>query len=224
MSPLFRRNIAAGLLLLSIVLLVVGLTAPVITIRGVLVPEGVIDIASRLMAKLTPEEWANLPEAKRVAASALPKGLFGSILPKDGSAVDAYTQTRSIIGSIKSLYEHGAWFPATLILVFSVFVPVGKTVLLFLVIMHPKGQRRAQFLRIITAIGKWSMADVFVVAILIAFLAAKASPGTTQAVAFRSEFGLGFYFFAAYCIISLIGQQISQGLLANETNRDGSPS
>jgi uncharacterized paraquat-inducible protein A len=64
----------------------------------------------------------------------------------------------------------------------------------------------------VTAIAKWSMADVFVVAILIAYLAAiasQATPGTTALVAFQAHFGIGFYFFAAYCIFALATQQFT---------------
>ena len=56
------------------------------------------------------------------------------------------------------------------------------------------------------------MADVFVVALFIAYLAAiasQATPGTTALVAFEAEFGLGFYFFAAYCVFSLASQQFT---------------
>jgi hypothetical protein len=58
------------------------------------------------------------------------------------------------------------------------------------------------------------MADVFVVAVLIAYLAAQASTTTPGAaapplIAFTARFGAGFYWFAAYCIFSLASQQVS---------------
>ena len=67
-------------------------------------------------------------------------------------------------------------------------------------------------------IAKWSMADVFVVALFIAYLAAKASttaPGSAAApplVAFTAHFGPGFYWFAAYCLFSLASQQFTARL------------
>jgi hypothetical protein len=55
------------------------------------------------------------------------------------------------------------------------------------------------------------MADVFVVAVLIAYLAVQASTSSGEAgpglLAFRASFGAGFYWFAAYCVFSLATQQ-----------------
>ena len=65
------------------------------------------------------------------------------------------------------------------------------------------------------------MADVFVVAILIAYLAAQASTVPTTGpeaapalLAFRAQFGAGFYWFTAYCLFSLASQQITARLAA----------
>ena len=52
------------------------------------------------------------------------------------------------------------------------------------------------------AISKWSMADVFAVGMLIALLAAKGT-ANLSAVA-----GQGFYFFAAYCLVSNLAFQL----------------
>ena len=70
----------------------------------------------------------------------------------------------------------------------------------------------------VEAIAKWSMADVFVVALFITYLAAVASQSAPAAgpplVAFRAEFGAGFYWFAAYCVFSLASQQLTARVLA----------
>ena len=62
-------------------------------------------------------------------------------------------------------------------------------------------------------IAKWSMADVFVVAILIAVLAAKASTTTATGsdaapalIAFAAVFGPGFFWFAACCLFSRLNE------------------
>ena len=65
------------------------------------------------------------------------------------------------------------------------------------------------------------MADVFVVALFIAYLAAKASttaPGSAAPtlVAFSAHFGAGFYWFTAYCLFSLASQQVSVRMAAAE--------
>ena len=63
------------------------------------------------------------------------------------------------------------------------------------------------------------MADVFAMALIIAYLAARASqvppgPGyAPQLVAFTATFGPGFYWFAAYCLVSLGTQQATARLI-----------
>ena len=71
----------------------------------------------------------------------------------------------------------------------------------------------------VEVIAKWSMADVFVVALFVAYLAATASQSTPGAgpplVAFTAQFGAGFYWFAAYCVFSLATQQLTARVLAS---------
>ena len=50
-------------------------------------------------------------------------------LQKNFEEVEVYQQTRSIIGSVRSLYQVGSPTPATLILLFSVIVPFVKAAL-----------------------------------------------------------------------------------------------
>jgi hypothetical protein len=55
-------------------------------------------------------------------------------------------------------------------------------------------------------------ADVFAVAVMIAYLAAQASQsvgGNATVVQFDASFGSGFYWFAGYCVTSLAVQQLS---------------
>ena len=82
---------------------------------------------------------------------------------------------------------------------------------------------RQRTLRFVETIAKWSMADVFVVALFIAYLAARASttaptdPGSPPPlVAFSATFGSGFYWFAAYCLFSLASQQFTARLASRE--------
>ncbi|MDB6053541.1 MAG: Paraquat-inducible protein [Verrucomicrobiales bacterium] len=206
-------NLALGSLMLSVLLLVIGITAPVITIRGVLMMDGLVEIVAQTMeSKLSPAEQAKITPEDHAKKLTQVSTLIGMFLPKD-TQKELYVQTRSIVGSVKTLYKNGACFAATLILLFSVCVPVLKSILLYRSILVVDGERRVRTLRLINAIGKWSMADVFVIAIFIAYLAAKASAGSTQAVAFHSEFGSGFYFFACYCVVALLGQQLATAWL-----------
>jgi uncharacterized paraquat-inducible protein A len=132
--------------------------------------------------------------------------------------VEVFQQTRSIISSVQRLYEVGSPVPATLILLFSVVVPFVKTVLVGWAVFAADDARRRQTLAFVETIAKWSMADVFVVALFITYLAAMASQSPAaagpQLVAFKAEFGAGFYWFAAYCVFSLASQQLTARVLA----------
>jgi uncharacterized paraquat-inducible protein A len=102
-----------------------------------------------------------------------------------------------------------------------VIVPFGKATLVAWAMFVPSAAVRRRTLAFVETIAKWSMADVFVVALFIAYLAARASQAPSQGpdaapalIAFTAHFGPGFYWFAAYCLFSLASQQISVRLAA----------
>jgi uncharacterized paraquat-inducible protein A len=137
-------------------------------------------------------------------------------LQKSVSEIEVYEQTRSIVGSVRRLYEVGSPVPATLILLFSVIVPLLKAALVAWAVFMAGERPRLRTLGFVETIAKWSMADVFVVALFIAYLAAQASATPTQGpnaapplIAFTAHFGPGFYWFAAYCLFSLASQQMT---------------
>ena len=105
-------------------------------------------------------------------------------------------ETRSVIGAIRSLRASGDLFVAGLILLFSVLVPLVKAALLVPIIALRGSPMSYRLYRLVQAISKWSMADVFAVGMLIALLVAK---GTANLSAIA---GTGFYCFAAYCLVS----------------------
>ena len=119
-----------------------------------------------------------------------------------GTKNELFTETRSILQTIDSLHESGNDFVAGLVLLFSVLVPVAKGLLLLAALAMPHGARRFAIFRFVRSISKWSMSDVFLVGVYVAYLAAKATDNL-DAVA-----ETGFYYFAAYCLISLLSLQV----------------
>jgi paraquat-inducible protein A len=118
-----------------------------------------------------------------------------------GNTIELFRQTRSILQSIRSLHESGNDFVAGLILLFSVIVPFVKGLLLIVVLILRTARTRYRVFTFVRSISKWAMADVFVVGVYVAFLSAKATD------ALDAELGRGFYFFTAYCLISLLSLQ-----------------
>lgn len=227
LSHASRRMLALAGLALAVALLVPGLFLPVITIRGVLQPAGIADLAPKLLSQGISDQSivALKPLINPMLLpllEAAPGGLRGALVNrlstqlatelKKGSDIEVYQQTRSILGSVRHLYSVGSITAATLILVFSVLVPFAKASLVMWAVSHRDELRRQRTLRLVEIIAKWSMADVFAVALFIAYLAAQATQSagagsSTAVVAFTATFGPGFYWFAAYCVFSLAVQQ-----------------
>ena len=113
-----------------------------------------------------------------------------------------YEQTQSILQTVETLYKTKNELVAFLILLFSVIVPVTKGVIILCVLPMKQTKLRARLHSFVYAIGKWSMADVFVVGIFIAFLS------TQSNTAIDAVLLPGFNYFVAYCIISLAGIQL----------------
>lgn len=236
------RFLVLALLAVSIGLLIPGLIAPVLTIRGVLKPEGISVVAPQLLAKgLSEDTIQSLKPMMNPGLVALMESTGGNLrdtiveqltpkmvaaLRENAGDVQVYQQQRSILGSVQHLYEVKSPAPATLILLFSVVVPVGKAAMVVWAAFMKDALRRRKLVRFVEAIAKWSMADVFAVALFIAFLAAKASqtpPGDVNAppplVAFSADFGIGFYWFAAYCLFSLASQQYASRVLGGSESQ-----
>ena len=78
----------------------------------------------------------------------------------------------TIIGGVVELFEYGSWGVATIVFVASVMIPVGKFIaIMYLAISVQRHSMANQHERhkayeVVEFIGRWSMIDVFVVAIL----------------------------------------------------------
>jgi hypothetical protein len=228
------RWLVLAQLLVSLVVLIPGLFMPVLTIRGVLTRDGIAQVAPMMLERgLDDDTIGALKALMNPAVVGLIEATGGDLrqmlidkvtpsltasLTRNVEEVEVFQQTRSIVGSVRRLYEVGSPVPATLILLFSVVVPFGKMVLVGWAVFVADGEKRRRTLAIVETIAKWSMADVFVVALFITYLAAMASQSAPAAgpplVAFTAEFGAGFYWFAAYCLFSLASQQLTARVLA----------
>jgi uncharacterized paraquat-inducible protein A len=112
-----------------------------------------------------------------------------------------FEYSRSILQTISNLFESGNYFVAGLILLFSVLVPLFKGILLIKVSGMKDDGKRQRLYGFVRNISKWAMADVFVVGVFVAFLAARASKNMDALIE------PGFYFFTAYCLFSLLSLQ-----------------
>jgi paraquat-inducible protein A len=151
----------------------------------------------------------NMEMAANISGSALTSSLIDKEL--------------SIMATISELWEDQRLLVAALIFVFSVCIPLLKTVLVCFAYFTKSLQIEKKLINFVGAIGKWSMADVFVIAIFLAIMSTNHAD-TSNSEQFSvfgfkialdistqtlSAAGEGFYYFTAYCVLSLFGTQLA---------------
>ncbi|GAB5447616.1 paraquat-inducible protein A [Gymnodinialimonas sp.] len=86
------------------------------------------------------------------------------------------TEESTIIGGVIDLADHGAYLVAIIVFVASIVIPVGKFIVIaYLAVLTGRRHRTDPhrlllFHEVVEFIGRWSMIDVFVVAILTALV------------------------------------------------------
>lgn len=114
-------------------------------------------------------------------------------------------ESKGIITTIHKLFLVENYFIATLLLLFSVLLPVLKILLSLIALQIEHSPTRRTSVTLVKAIGRWSMTDVFVVAVLLAFLTADTAQLTDATL------GPGLYFFAGYGLLSIAAGQLMIG-------------
>ena len=121
-------------------------------------------------------------------------------LPMLGEVVLKF-EAKSVLTTVLSLLRSGSLFIAILVATFSIITPMIKILVAIIVVQHRWPVLHRSAVEFIKAIGKWSMADVFVVAIFVAYFAASGDEFSD------ANLGIGLYFFTTYCLLSLIATQ-----------------
>jgi len=119
-------------------------------------------------------------------------------------------ESKGIITTIHKLFLVDNYFLAILLLLFSVLLPVLKIVLSLVALGLGTSRTRSTSVLFVKAIGRWSMTDVFVVAVLLAFLTADTAQLTDATL------GPGLYFFAGYGLLSIAAGQLMIGYEGND--------
>jgi len=102
----------------------------------------------------------------------------------------------SILEGVSELYGDGSYVLASLIFVFSVLFPIVKLSLLVVIWLKSFTMRRRRVvLHWLAALGKWSMLDVFLAAVMILVIQARGLV--------RVQPLLGIYLFAAAILASI---------------------
>lgn len=144
-----------------------------------------------------------------------------------------FFQSKSILDVVRILLEYGGVqtiLVGLLILAFSILFPLSKILASMFAIWNPAKLRENKFLNwLALKSGKWSMADVFVVAIFMAYIGfdsilsnqlAQLAGGekATNVVSTQDHTSLqmGFYLFTAYCLFSLFLSIVTERFITSE--------
>ncbi len=117
-------------------------------------------------------------------------------------------ESKGIIGSIQKLFESGESIVAFTILLFSVIIPLLKITTLIFTLLFKKFHFAHHLVDFFKHLGKWSMLDVFVVAIFLVYLS------SNQGEVSRAEIQIGLYFFLTYVILSMITTLLTQKVIS----------
>lgn len=187
----------AALLIVAYCLLIPGLTQPMLNVVGTVQQGKLIEVGRDII-----NNTEGVSNFIRQMANVMMDGL-----PSKGD-IAAFDKTQSILGTASELYKSGHIPVAALILLFSVVIPIFKGVLTLGTLIPMKDVWQNRLNTTAGAISKWSMADVFVVAIFVAYLASNGLEGNSDLVEFNSQLGSGFWFFLGFCILSILATQI----------------
>lgn len=123
-------------------------------------------------------------------------GIFSAFM---GSGMEKeLNKTYSIPQVMNLLFKHGYHVVALLIGLFAVVIPIIKTIMTFILLFNSN----KKLYNFIGHIGKFAMADVFCVGVLIAFLYTSFNQGVK--VKIMADIELGYYFFTAYVLLNII--------------------
>ena len=178
-------------------LLYPGLTQPMLNVSGTVEKAKLVEVGRQLIQNSpnTPGFVSNMVD------------MVIDTLDVSGS-VEAFDKTRSIIGTARELQANNHLLVAVLIVMFSVVVPFIKALILLGLLIPVSHKIKNALLWTSSSISKWSMADVFVIAIFIAFLAGNGIQESRGLVEFQASLENGFWFFLGYCLISILGTQV----------------
>ena len=197
-----KMYVSISLVLISLILLIPGVTKPMLTITGTIEKSQLVDTGKDMLIQdLTEDSRANTRGILDIAASMLGLGTL------DGE-VEVFRNSRSIIDTIAALYQSHHFVVAMLVGLFSIVIPAVKLITMLILLLPVTPLIKQRLSKMISVIGKWSMADVFVVAIIVTYMAGNASAGMGDMLKTQSQFEIGFYYFLGYCIFSIASQMM----------------
>lgn len=127
------------------------------------------------------------------------------------------SETYSLPSAIKELYLQDEWILASILVAFTFVFPITKLFSLFMGVRAGWADGNNKLYRFMRATGRWSMLDVFVVAILVVLLRVEAMSGGVRMIP-----RLGIYAFGASVVLAVWAGHWAES--ANKANPARNPS
>lgn len=149
------------------------------------------------MATALRKVWPGRPDVWLLLAAATATFPVGLALPMMRVEKLLFGNEFSVLSGIVALFQNGHWGLGAILLAFSVLFPAAKLAVLWLVWVGGLARaERRRLLEHLKALGKWSMLDVFVVALSV--VAVELGPIASVTPLF------GIYLFAASVLLSMV--------------------
>lgn len=202
-----RKILTLVVILAAIGLLYPGISQPILTLTGTIEKSEIAELGINMIA------GENADSQSRQMLE-----MFSRLLGLDQIEGDlqVYGTTQSILGTVDQLASTGNFLVAFLIVFFSLVIPVFKLLLLLVTLAVSGAVAQGFLLKVNSMLSKWSMADVFVMALLVAFMVGNASGQSGEMLAMEARLEVGFYYFLAYCLFSIAAGSL---LLSPHTRR-----
>ena len=197
-----RKLLVLLLIVVALGLLYPGVTQPVLTLTGTVEKSKIAELGIELIAG----EGADAQTRQMLTA-------ISSFLGFDQieGQLEAYNNTRSVWGTVDELSRSGNLPVAFLIVFFSLVIPVFKLLLQSCSLFIERADLRGPLLTLNAALSKWSMSDVFVMGLLVAYMAGSASGQMGDMLTMYASLEPGFYYFLAYCLFSIVAGILMRG-------------
>ena len=181
-------------IIFALALLYPGVTQPVLTLSGSIEKSELAEIGIEVMAG-----EGSSPQTHQMLT------MVSAFLGFDQveGRVEVYRNTRSMWGTVESLAKTGNLAVAFLIVFFSLVIPVFKLLLQVLILFISREAFARPVLWLNAALSKWSMSDVFVMGLLVAFMAGRAADQAGDLLIMNAALEPGFYYFLAYSLFSI---------------------
>jgi len=110
------------------------------------------------------------------------------------------TDSKGIVSTVRTLFHSGNWMISALLAGFSIGIPIFKGIAVLVTLLQTSAAKRERVGRLLEMIGKWSLTDVVVAAVLLAVFSLNAIKSADGGVTAVPRFALGF--FIGYCILA----------------------